>query len=289
MESNIAANPILSVIRLRKEFEGKAAVNSVDFEIMEGEFIGLLGSNGAGKTTIIKSLTGLVRPTGGKISYYGKDFRENLQHSKSLIGVVPQTSNLDRDLTAYENLYLHALLHNIPRRKRGRKIEEALEFAGLCEYAAKQVKTFSGGMKRRLVIVRAMLHNPKILYLDEPTVGLDARIRRSLWDLILKVNQRKKTAILLTTHYIEEAEKLCRRVMILDFGNIIANDSPNRLKSALGRYALEVYSDDGIRTVYFDDKREARKALCNYKQECKIRKVTLEDAIISRTGRGIHA
>ncbi len=279
---------ILSVNGLRKEFGKKAAVKSVDFEVAEGEFIGLLGSNGAGKTTIIKSMVGLIKPTQGKIRYYDKDFPQNPRESKSLIGMVPQNSNLDRDLTAHENLYLHTLLHNIPKTQRHHKIEEALEFAGLSDYGGKQVKTFSGGMKRRLVIVRAMLHNPKILFLDEPTVGLDAQIRRNLWNLILKVNQQKKTAILLTTHYIEEAEKLCQRVMIINAGDIIANDTPERLKTGLGSYVLEVYGEDGIAEHYFDTKQAALNAIDDNGQECKIRTVTLEDVIINRTGRRIN-
>ena len=281
--------PVLSVVQLRKKFGGKVAIDSVDFTITEGEFVGLLGSNGAGKTTIIKSLAGLIKPTGGVISYYAKEFFTNPRESKRQIGVVPQNSNLDRDLTAYENLYLHTLLHDIPRREREPKIEEALEFAGLTEYAYKQIKNFSGGMKRRLVIVRAMLHNPKILFLDEPTVGLDVQIRRDLWNLILKVNQQKKTAILLTTHYIEEAEKLCHRVMVIDSGAIVANDTPEQLKSKLGRYVLEVFTENGITESYFDAKQKALDALGNHTHECKIRKVTLEDVIISRTGRRIHA
>lgn len=281
--------PVLSAVRLSKKFKRKIAVNSVDFAVSKGEFVGLLGSNGAGKTTIIKLLVGLTKPTEGQIFYYGKNFRKNLRQAKSLIGVVPQSSNLDRDLTAYENLYLHTLLHGIAKRQRKPKIREALEFAGLTEYAYRQVKTFSGGMKRRLVIVRALLHDPEILFLDEPTVGLDAQIRRSLWNLILKVNQKRGTAILLTTHYIEEAEKLCRRVMIIDAGEIVAGDTPERLKSGLGQYVVESLHEEGITETYYETKRKALHALANQTQECKVRKVTLEDVVISRTGRRIHA
>lgn len=280
---------VLSVSKLVKSFGKKSAVDAVDFAINEGEFIGLLGANGAGKTTIIKSLVGLIKPTSGNILYYQKDFNVYLKASKKLIGVVPQNSNLDRDLTAYENLYLHTLLHNIPSSQREVKIQEALEFAGLTEYRNKQVKTFSGGMKRRLVIVRALIHEPKILFLDEPTVGLDPQIRRNLWNLILKVNQLKKTAILLTTHYIEEAEKLCNRVMVIDHGKIIMDDTPKKLKEGLGKFVLEIYHEGGIKEKYFDT-REAAVA----EQNCcgidsKIRDIALEDVIIQLTARRVHA
>ena len=219
-------DPILDTKGLRKVFGARPAVNGIDFSLGEGEFVGLLGPNGAGKTTTIKMLTGLIKMTGGHISYYGKDFLVYPNYAKKFIGVVPQQSNVDRDLTAYENLYLHTILHGVPRDERAGKIDEALEFAGLRQYRESQVKVLSGGMKRRLVIVRALLHDPKILFLDEPTVGLDPQIRRSLWDLIIKVNQQKGTAILLTTHYIEEAEKLCSRVVIIDEGKIIAEGKP---------------------------------------------------------------
>lgn len=281
--------PILSVSKLVKTFGKKTAVNAVDFTINEGEFIGLLGSNGAGKTTIIKSLAGLIKPTSGEVSYYDKDFATNLKESKKLIGVVPQNSNLDRDLTAYENLYLHTLLHNIPVNQRSEKINTALEFAGLSDYRTKQVKTFSGGMKRRLVIVRALIHDPKIIFLDEPTVGLDPQIRRNLWNLILKINQVKKTAILLTTHYIEEAEKLCNRVMVIDHGDIIMDNTPEKLKNGVGRFVLEIYSEEGITEKYFDTHEAAVSSQNQCLSDSKIRDIALEDVIIHLTGRRVHA
>jgi ABC-2 type transport system ATP-binding protein len=282
-------HPILSVSKLVKTFGKKTAVNAVDFTIQEGEFIGLLGSNGAGKTTIIKSLAGLIKPTSGDVLYYDKEFAANLKESKKLIGVVPQNSNLDRDLTAYENLYLHTLLHNIPKKLRNDKISTALEFAGLSDYRNKQVKTFSGGMKRRLVIVRALIHDPKIIFLDEPTVGLDPQIRRNLWNLILRINQVKKTAILLTTHYIEEAEKLCNRVMVIDHGDIIMDNTPEKLKNGVGRFVLEIYSEEGITEKYFDSHEAALSSQSQCQSDSKIRDIALEDVIIHLTGRRVHA
>ena len=178
IETNLSVSndhTILKVQGLSKTFGTKTAVNGIDLEIKAGEFWGLLGPNGAGKTTTIKLLTGLAKPDHGEIQYFGKPFRRHTKYAKKLIGVVPQQSNLDRDLTAFENLKLHAILHNIPKKQRGDRIDESLEFAGLSDYKHKQVKTFSGGMKRRLVIVRSLMHAPKILFLDEATSHLDAR------------------------------------------------------------------------------------------------------------------
>jgi ABC-2 type transport system ATP-binding protein len=279
---------ILHVQGLVRRFEKKTAVAGMDFSISEGEFVGLLGPNGAGKTTTIRMLTGLLKPTKGKVLYYGKDFSRYARQAKGFIGVVHQYSNLDRDLTAYENLYLHCILHGIPKTERRRRIEDALEFAGLGDYRDRQVKTFSGGMKRRLVIVRALLHEPRILFLDEPTVGLDPQIRRNLWDLIVKINQMKKMAILLTTHYIEEAEKLCDRVMIINEGLIIAEGTPKALKRALGRYVLEIFHEDGIEERLFQSKDDALEALKVCSATCKIREVTLEDVFLNLTGRRIN-
>ncbi|RME69353.1 MAG: ABC transporter ATP-binding protein [Nitrospirae bacterium] len=278
---------LLEVKGLTRRFGKKTAVAGIDFTLSEGEFVGLLGPNGAGKTTTIRMLTGLYRPTSGIIRYYGKDFLENQKEIKGYIGVVHQYSNLDRDLTAYENLNLHCILHGIPSSLRKQKIEEALEFSGLTEYRNRQVKTFSGGMKRRLVIVRALLHDPKILFLDEPTVGLDPQIRRSLWDLIVRINQLKKMSILLTSHYIEEAERLCERVMIINEGRIIADDSPEALKKDLGRYVLEVFHEEGIEERIFNSKEDALEVLRTCEETCKVREVTLEDVFLNLTGRRI--
>jgi len=280
---------VLQAQGLQKKYGQKLVVKGFDLTICEGDFIGLLGPNGAGKTTIIKTLTGLSKPDGGHITYHGKDFFSHSRSAKKTIGVVPQHNNLDRDLTAYENLYLHSILQGVPKKLRRGKVEEALEFAGLSDYRNQQVKTFSGGMKRRLVIVRALLHQPKILFMDEPTVGLDPQIRRSLWDLIIKVNQSRKTAILLTTHYISEAEKLCSRVKIIDAGSIIAEDTPDHLKKDMGKYVLEVFQEDHIDRLFFPTKEMAYHKMKEIPHEAKIREVTLEDVFIKLTGRTIDA
>jgi len=282
------AGKVLEARGLVKKFGEKTAVAGIALDIREGDFTGLLGPNGAGKTTTIKMLTGLIKPTGGEIYYYGRDFFTCPKDAKRHIGVVPQHSNVDRDLTAYENLYLHSILHGIPKKRRREKIYEALEFAGLLDHRDRQVKTFSGGMKRRLVLVRALLHGPGILFLDEPTVGLDPQIRKNIWDLILKINQQKGMAILLTTHYIEEAEKLCRSTYIIDKGRIIIKGAPDDLKKDIGGYVLEIFREDGIEEAFFASKEDALERLRGCPHTCKVREVTLEDVFIKLTGKRIN-
>ncbi|MBI5637416.1 MAG: ABC transporter ATP-binding protein [Nitrospinae bacterium] len=278
----------LQVENLTKSYDGHNAVNGISFAIGEGEFVGLLGPNGAGKTTTIKTLTGLVKPTGGSFRYFGSDFIERHHEAKRFIGVVPQHNNLDRDLTARENLQMHAILYGIPKNARAAKIGEALEFAGLAEQRDKQVKTFSGGMMRRLVIVRALLHGPRILFLDEPTSGLDPQMRRNLWDFIVKINQAKRMAILMTTHYIEEAERLCRRVLFINSGLIVAEGEPQALKREVGHYALEIFREDGIDEQFFMTKEAALDAIRGQHHPCKVREATLEDVFLKLTGRRIN-
>ncbi len=284
----MSVNKILQVRALKKSYGQKTAVEGIDLTVGEGEFWGLLGPNGAGKTTTIKLLIGLVRPDSGEISYNGRDFFRFSKEAKQLIGVVPQQSNLDRDLTAYENLYLHTILHGISKRLREERINEALSFAGMTEQRHKPVKTFSGGMKRRLVVVRSLLHRPRILFLDEPTSGLDPQIRRSLWELIQKINRDKNTAVLMTTHYIEEAEKLCHRVKIINAGKIIADDTPNRLKNGIGKYVLEVADPGQRQELFFETRQEAIDSQCDFPGDSSIREVTLEDVYINLTGKRIN-
>jgi ABC-2 type transport system ATP-binding protein len=280
---------ILTANRLIKQYGKKTAVNDVSFTINAGDFIGLLGPNGAGKTTTIKMLTGLVKGDSGSIFYNGIDFKSQPIECKRLIGIVPQHSNVDKDLTAYENLYMQAIFYSIPTNQRKNKIDEILDFAGLIEYRDKQVKTFSGGMKRRLTLIRALLHQPKILYLDEPTVGLDPQIRRSMWELILRINQQKLTSILLTTHYIEEAERLCGKVMIINNGKIIIEGSPEQLKGGIGHFVLEEFVDDAIKEDFFETKEDALTHIKDCVNSCKIREASLEDVFIKLTGKRINA
>jgi ABC-2 type transport system ATP-binding protein len=279
------APPVLEVDALAKSFGTTRALDALSFSLAAGEFVGLLGPNGAGKTTTIKMLTGLMRPDAGAIRYHGQDFARFPLEAKRRIGVVHQRSNLDRDLTARENLTMHAILHGIAAAERRRLIEEALVFAGLEAHGDRPVKTFSGGMARRLVIVRALLHEPQILFLDEPTVGLDPQIRRGLWDLIIRINQTRRTAILLTTHYIEEAERLCSRVLILNDGKLVAADSPAQLKREVGHYVLEIQREEGLEETFFETREAAVEKLGSCTAACKVREATLEDVFLKLTGR----
>ena len=206
----------------------KTAVDNLSLNIQSGEIFGLLGPNGAGKTTTIRMLTMLTRPTSGDILYNGKNIFDHEQEIKKYIGVVPQHINFDQDLTVWENMELHGRLHHMPTKQRRNRISELLEYVELQDRVNDSVKKLSGGMKRRLLIVRALMHNPKILFLDEPTVALDPQVRRRIWDLIRRLPKDGVTVVL-TTHYIEEAENLCNRVAILNKGKLIKLDTPVQL------------------------------------------------------------
>ena len=206
----------------------KVAVDNLTFNINAGEIFGILGKNGAGKTTTIKMLTLQIKPTAGAIYFNGRSTDDNELEIKKIIGVVPQHINFDQDLTVGENMELHARLHHLNRDERFKRINELLEYVELKDVINENVRKLSGGMKRRLLIVRAMIHRPKILFLDEPTVALDPQVRRRIWSLIQQLKSNGVT-IVLTTHYIEEAEQLCSRTAFLKRGKLIALDTPNNL------------------------------------------------------------
>ena len=213
---------------LEKNFGSVRAVDKITFTIERGEVFGLLGKNGAGKTTTIKMLTLQLKPTAGEIFFEGRPISGNEIFVKSLLGLVPQHLNFDQDLTVEENLELHARLHHLPKLERRERIDELLKFVELEKVRRSNVRELSGGMKRRLLIVRALIHRPKILLLDEPTVALDPQVRRKIWKLIIDLKARGIT-IILTTHYIEEAEFLCDRVAILNRGKLVALDTTRNL------------------------------------------------------------
>ena len=213
---------------LTKKFGDVTAVDNVSFEILRGEVFGLLGKNGAGKTTTIRMLTLQLLPTSGQIFFQDKTPQGNELEIKKLIGIVPQHLNFDQDLTVEENLELTARLYHLPKNLRQKKIDELLHFVELEKVKNSFVKNLSGGMKRRLLIIRALIHSPKILFLDEPTVALDPQVRRKIWDLIQTLKSQGIT-IILTTHYIEEAEFLCDRVAILNAGKLVALDTTKNL------------------------------------------------------------
>ncbi|HZB16840.1 MAG TPA: ATP-binding cassette domain-containing protein [Nitrososphaeraceae archaeon] len=218
---------------LVKQYQNLTAVDNLSLDICNNEVFGLLGQNGAGKTTIIHMLATLLKPTSGSATVNGFDIVKEPAKVRASIGIVFQAPSSDDMLTGYENLKLHSLLYNVPRKIREERISDVLELVDLTERQHDQVKKYSGGMRRRLEIARGILHKPKILFLDEPTLGLDPRSRESMWKYIRKLVQEEKITIILTTHYMEEADFLCDRIGILDRGKIIALDTPSQLKESV--------------------------------------------------------
>ncbi|MCD8553276.1 ABC transporter ATP-binding protein [Seleniivibrio sp.] len=278
---------LIEAVELVKKFDKKAAVDGISLSVGTGESVALLGPNGAGKTTTVNMLTGLSRPTSGKILYNGKVFSADDNNIKREIGVVPQHNNVDRDLTVEENLIVHCKLFGIKDIQKA--VSGALDFSGLGDHKDKTAEKLSGGMKRRLVIARALLHNPKVLFLDEPTTGLDASVRRTLWNFIRSINKNHGCTVVMTTHYIEEAEMLSDRVIIMDSGKIAAEGKTKELKNTIGKYALDVYKENEIETIYFETRHEAINTLEKITEEAKVREVTLEDVYLKITGRRIDA
>jgi len=272
---------------LTKKFGSLTAVNRLNLSIHQGEIFGLLGPNGAGKTTTIRMLTTLAKISDGRAFVSGINVEDRPLEVKKIIGVVPQGLNLEIELTAEENLDFHGRLHKMPKKQRRDRASEILGFVGLDDKSKVQVDHFSGGMKRRLLIARALMHRPRILFMDEPTVGLDPQIRRKIWGLIQDLKDQGIT-ILITTHYIEEAEALCHRVGILRKGELIALDSPNGLKRDLGEYAVECQNRNGCDVRFFKERREAVAYAGSLNQDLMIRQTNLEDVFLNLTGEKIH-
>ena len=278
---------MIRIERLVKEFAHRKAIDNLTLQVDKGEAFGLLGPNGAGKTTTIRILTMLTKPDAGSVAINGRSVLGEEQAIKSMIGIVPQHFNLDLDLTVKENLDLHGRLHHIPTGERIRRIHELLEYVELVERSNDMVQTLSGGMKRRLMIARALLHKPQILFLDEPTVGLDPQVRRRLWDLIRKMNGEGLT-VLLTTHYIEEAENLCQRVAIMEKGKLIALNTPAALCQRLGEYVVEWPEKEIMKVRFFKDRNEAACFAGTLTAATMIiRRSNLEDVFVELTGRKV--
>lgn len=277
---------MIRVEGLGKDYGSIRAIDSVTFEIMRGETFGLLGPNGAGKTTTIKILTTLSKPSSGRAWVGGIDVVKNPSAVKPKIGVVPQENNLDRELTAYQNMFIYAMLHGV--KGKHLKIEEKLRMVGLWERRDNPVQFLSGGMQKRLLIARALLPEPSIFFLDEPTVGLDPQVRREIWDTIRRIRARGGT-ILITTHYIEEAEALCDRVGILSKGRLIAMDTPKNLKAEIGSHVVEFFKDDGsLKRIVCKSKEEAQRIAARVNDTVTIRRSNLEDVFIKLTGERIE-
>jgi ABC-2 type transport system ATP-binding protein len=223
----------IEVDHLTKKFGDLVAVNDVSFNVAQQEIFGLLGPNGAGKTTLIRMMTTLTPPTSGTARIAGHDIREDANGVRFAMGVIPQALTSDPELTAVENMEVHAKLYGVPRQQRGQIIHDLLESVDLLKFKDALVRTFSGGMRRRLEIARGLIHSPKILFLDEPTTGLDPVSRTNVWQMIRKLRERSELTILITTHYMEEADKLCDRIAIVDHGKLAALDTPTRLKDSI--------------------------------------------------------
>jgi ABC-2 type transport system ATP-binding protein len=230
---------IIEVNNLTKRFKDFTAVNDVSFDVEKGEIFAFLGPNGAGKTTTIKMLTTLLQPTSGSILLNGINILKDQEDARAAFGIVFQDPSLDDELTAWENMEFHGVLYHIPKAQRRKRIEELMIFVELWDRKDALVKTFSGGMKRRLEIARGLLHHPKILFLDEPTTGLDPQTRNHVWSYIENLNKKEKITVFFTTHYIEEADHTATRVAIMDNGTIIARGTPDELKKQTGEALLE--------------------------------------------------
>lgn len=307
----------IRVKNLTKKFDHVVAVDDISFTVETGELFGLLGPNGAGKTTTINMLSTLLKPTSGQGEVAGFDISKYKNEVRRSIGVVFQDPALEVKLTGRENLDFHAMMYGIKKEKRKERVREVLELVELTDKEKVRVEKYSGGMKRRLEIARGLIQRPKVLFLDEPTLGLDTQTRRRIWDYIKKLNKESRVTIILTTHYMEEADFLCDRVAIIDYGKFVASDSPERLKDVLGGdvVTLEVEGDidvlveriqelDWIKTV---TKHNHNLSLTMEKGERRIpelinianrtgvditcvhlRKPSLEDVFLHFTGRTIR-
>ncbi|MBV1818359.1 ABC transporter ATP-binding protein [Clostridium cochlearium] len=277
---------MLNIKNLTKKYGNLTAVNELNLEIPKGEFFGLLGPNGAGKSTTIRMISTLTPSTSGDIIINNKSMDRNLKEVKMKIGVVPQGNNLEVEMTAWENLELHGRLYNMPKDVRRQRIEELLEFTELTKRADDLVKGFSGGMKRKLMIARALMHNPDLLLLDEPTVGLDANARRKMWDLLKRLKEQGLT-VLLTTHYIEEAEVLCDRVGLIDGGRLMQLNSPKKLIEKVGKFTVEYFENGETKEEFFQQREDAAKFAAELQGSVNIRPSNLEDVFIKLTNRRV--
>jgi lipooligosaccharide transport system ATP-binding protein len=304
--------PAVTARGLRKSYDGRVAVAGIDFEVEPGVCFGFLGPNGAGKTTTMKMIYGLATIDGGELQVLGMDANSERRRIKSKIGVVPQETNLDGDLTVRENLTMQARYFGVDQAEAGPKADELLRFALLEERGDDRVYALSGGMKRRLLVSRALMNDPELVVLDEPTTGLDPQARLAVWGSLERLRRRGVT-ILLTTHYMEEAERLCDRLLIMDEGRIVAEGDPatlvreyagrealeldlgdcdaEQLLASLGRRAEEHELHDGSLTLFADDAEELLRSLDHDRfptESAMVRRATLEDVFLRLTGRSLR-
>lgn len=223
----------IEVEHIVKKYGDFTAVNDVTFDVKEGEIFGLLGPNGAGKSTLIRMMTTLIPITAGKARIAGHDVEKEPDDARRAIGVIPQALTSDIDLTVEENLTIYAKLYDVPAKQRKQSIDELLEMVDLTKWRGAQTKTLSGGMRRRLEIARGLVHNPRIFFLDEPTTGLDPVSRVAVWEMLTNIKSKRQLTILITTHYMDEADRLCDRIAIVDHGKLVALDTPAALKASV--------------------------------------------------------
>ena len=302
---------IIEVKNLTKEFNGLIAVNQVSFNVKKGEIFGFLGPNGAGKSTVINMLSTLLAPTKGEALVNNFNILSQKNDVRKSIGLVFQDSSLDDRLTAEENLRFHAKLYQVPMADYKRRMEEVLKLVDLWDRKKDIIKIFSGGMKRRLEIARGLIHYPKMLFLDEPTLGLDPQTRNHLWEYILKLKKEQQMTIFMTTHYMNEAE-YCDRIGIIDYGKIVVLDTPANLKKQVGgdiismkgqdnqslkielvkRYQREVKEENGSLQLEVENGEEFMPRLFNELDNrinsIELRKPTLDDVFLKLTGRAIR-
>ena len=263
------------------------ALDDVSLTIPTGAFFGLLGPNGAGKTTLISILSTLLLPTQGEVRIDGQLLTRQRGDLKQKMALITQHNSLRNDMTLDETMELHGRLYGMDRREIRSRGQELLEFGGLAEHRKKTVRKLSGGMKRKLMLCRALLTKPEILYLDEPTVGLDPASRRQIWDLLRSLN-RDGLTILLTTHYIDEAQSLCRNVALMDKGKIARLSTPEELICELGAVAVDTFRDGRTESAFFPDREAAVRHAAGLTGHFSVRATTLEDVFLSVAGRGLE-
>ncbi|MBQ2084304.1 MAG: ABC transporter ATP-binding protein [Firmicutes bacterium] len=273
---------------LTKKFGDFTAVDGLDLRVETGEFFGLLGPNGAGKTTTISMVSTVLLPTSGEILVDGKKLDRKASEQKRKLSVITQEYSMRQDMTMDEVMEYQARLYMLPKREWKPKADELLEFTGLTEYRRRTVRHLSGGMKRKLMICRALLIEPQILLLDEPTAGMDAISRRQMWNLLRRLNERDIT-IILTTHYMEEAQALCDRVALINRGKLQKLDTPQALIEELGAFAVDETSEDSLKSRYFSTRQEAIAYLQTADHSAMLRQTTLEDVFVECAGRKLDS
>ena len=275
---------MIELKNLTKCFDDFTAVDHLDLTVETGEFFGLLGPNGAGKTTTISMISTVLLPTEGEILVDGKRLDRKASEQKRKLSVITQEYSMRQDMSMEEVMEYQGRLYFMPRKVIRQKTEELLEFADLLEYRKRTVRHLSGGMKRKLMICRALLIEPEILLLDEPTAGMDALSRRQMWNLLRKLNGKNMT-IVLTTHYMEEAQALCNRVALVNRGKLQKLDTPENLIAELGAFAVDETSEDSLVSRYFHDREEAIQYLAGTGKQAALRATTLEDVFVECAGR----